>query len=76
MSNNKIRVRSTYYPKETLEINEWSEVYRIGTRCPKYTKEEMGVHINDLYDFSKLVTKTDDFSFSGIKKMFKLEDLW
>jgi len=71
----KIRIQSSYYPKTEMDVNKWCKKFKVGSRCPKYTKEEMGVHINDLYDFSRLVESTDKFSFSGLLKSLKLVDL-
>jgi hypothetical protein len=72
---NKLKVKSSYFPEKTLEINEWYQTYKVGSRCPKYTREETGVYINDLYDHSKLFNRTDKFSFSGLLKSLKLIDL-
>jgi hypothetical protein len=72
---NKEKIQSSYYPETTMDINRWYKKFKVGSRCPKYTKEEMGIYINDLYDHSRLFEKTDKFSFSGLLKNLKLVDL-
>jgi hypothetical protein len=71
----KLKLQSTYYPEKTTDINQWYKEYKIASRCPKYTREETGVYINDLYDHSKLFNTTDKFSFIGLLKSLKLVDL-
>jgi hypothetical protein len=72
---NKEKIQSSYYPEITMDINKWYKKYKVGSRCSKYTKEETGIYINDLYNHSKLFQNTNKFSFFGLLKSLKLVDL-
>lgn len=73
---NNLKIRSTVIPENTLDINEWYEIFKVGSRCSKYTREETGSWLNDQYDFSKLNNDTEAFGFFGSNNSLKLVDLW
>ena len=73
---NNLKIQRTTTPESTIDINEWYEMFKVGSRCSKYTKEETHSHLNDQYDFSKLSENTDMIGFFGLNNCIKLVDLW
>ena len=72
---NKLKVQSTVLPKNSLEYNEWVKKYNFGMAYD-LTKEKARKHsLNEHYDFTKLIPKTEEFSFNSILKLFKFEFL-
>jgi hypothetical protein len=72
----KIKVKSTYAPKKAMDVNEWCEVYKVGSRIQKFSKENNAYYINSQYDFQKLFKPTEKFSFVDRLKNLILADLW
>ena len=72
---NNLKIQRTTTPESTMDINEWYEMFKIGSRCNKYTKEETGNWINDQYDFSKLSDNTKALGFFRSNNILKLVDL-
>ena len=72
---NNLKIQRTTSPENTMDINEWYEMFKIGSRCSKYTREETGSWLNDQYDFSKLSDNTEAFGFFGSNNILKLVDL-
>lgn len=72
---NNLKIQSTVMPEKTVDINEWYEIFKVGSRCSKYTSEETRSYLNDQYDFSKLSENTDMIGFFGLNNIFKLVDL-
>jgi hypothetical protein len=72
---NTLKIEKTVLPETTMDVNEWCELFKVGSRCEKYTREEIGSHLNDQYDFSKLSQNTDSLSFFESKYFLKLQDL-
>jgi hypothetical protein len=69
---NKLRVRKTTMPKNSLEYNEWLKEFNFGS-AHDLTKEKARMHsLNEHYDFTKLIPQTDKFSFMDILKLFKM----
>lgn len=73
---NNLKIRSTTIPENTMDINEWYEMFKVGSRCGKYTREETRSYLNDQYDFSKLSDNTEAIGFFGLNNSIKLADLW
>ena len=73
---NNLKIRSTTIPENTMDINEWYEMFKVGSRCGKYTREETRSYLNDQYDFSKLSDNTETIGFFGLNNSIKLADLW
>lgn len=73
---NNLKIQSTVMPEKTLDINEWYEIFKVGSRCSKYTTEETRSYLNDQYDFSKLSENTELIGFFGTNNSIKLADLW
>lgn len=73
---NNLKIRSTVMPERTMDINEWYEIFKVGSRCSKYTREETRSYLNDQYDFSKLSDNTEMIGFFGLDNGIKLADLW
>ena len=73
---NNLKIRSTSIPENTMDINEWYEMFKVGSRCGKYTREETRSYLNDQYDFSKLSDNTEAIGFFGLNNSIKLADLW
>lgn len=73
---NNLKIRSTTIPESTMDINEWYEMFKVGSRCGKYTREETRSYLNDQYDFSKLSDNTEAIGFFGLNNSIKLADLW
>lgn len=72
---NNLKIQKTTIPETTMDINEWYEIFKVGSRCSKYTSEETRSYLNDQYDFSKLSNNTDMIGFFGLNNIFKLVDL-
>ena len=72
---NNLKIQRTTTPESTMDINEWYEMFKIGSRCSKYTREETGNWINDQYDFSKLSDNTKALGFFRSNNILKLVDL-
>ena len=72
---NNLKIQRTTSPENTIDINEWYEMFKVGSRCSKYTREETGSWINDQYDFSKLSNNTEALGFFKLNNVIKLEDL-
>lgn len=74
--NKEVKVRSSYIPEETVDVNEWCEMFKVGSRVDKYKAEDRGSFLNSQYDFSKLFESTEQMGFIGKLKSLKLVDLW
>lgn len=73
---NNLKIQRTTTPESTMDINEWYEMFKVGSRCSKYTREETRSCLNDQYDFSKLSNNTEMIGFFGSNNILKLVDLW
>lgn len=73
---NSLKIQKTTIPETTIDINEWYEMFKVGSRCSKYTTEETRSYLNDQYDFSKLSENTELIGFFGPNNSIKLADLW
>ena len=73
---NNLKIQKTTTPEITMDINEWYEMFKVGSRCSKYTTEETRSYLNDQYDFSKLSENTELIGFFGTNNSIKLADLW
>lgn len=73
---NNLKIQSTVTPEKTLDINEWYEIFKVGSRCSKYTEEDTRSYLNEQYDFSKLMQDTESIGFFGSNNSLKLVDLW
>jgi len=73
--DNTIKVKSSYIPEETVDINEWCEMFKVGSRVQKYRSEDRGKFLNSQYDFAKLFQSTEELSFLDRIKSLKLVDL-
>lgn len=74
--SNKIKIQSTCMPKSKLGVNEWCEIYKVGSRVPKFHKENNAPFLNSQYDFSKLSQPTVKIGFIDKVKNVILADLW
>jgi len=63
-------------PKDSIDINEWCEMFKVGSRVDKYRAEDRSGLLNSQYDFAKLIESTEDLGFIGKLKSLKLVDLW
>ena len=70
-----LKIRSTSILENTMDINEWYEMFKVGSRCSKYTREETRSYLNDQYDFSKLIDNTEALGFFRSNNILKLVDL-
>lgn len=73
--DNNIKVKSSYIPKETLEVNEWCEMFKVGSRVEKYKVEDRSGFLNSQYNFQKLFESTEPLSFLTKIKNLILVDL-
>ncbi len=72
---NKLRVRKTTMPKNSLEYNEWLKEFNFGS-AHDLTKEKARMHsLNDHYDFTKLISQTEEFSFKNVLGLIKFKFL-
>lgn len=74
--NNNIKIKSSCIPEKTLSINEWCEIYKVGSRIEKYNVGDNAKTMNEQYNFKKLFDQTQDLTFMGRIKRLKLVDLW
>ena len=74
--DNNIKVKSSHVPEETIDINEWCEMFKVGSRVQKYRSEDRGSFLNSQYDFGKLFESTEELGFLDRIKSLKLVDLW
>ena len=72
---NNLKIQRTTSPENTMDINEWYEMFKVGSRCGKYTREETRSYLNDQYDFSKLSDNTEALGFFRSNNILKLVDL-
>jgi hypothetical protein len=72
---NKLKVQRTILPKNSLEYSEWVKRYNFGVAYD-LTREKARRHsMNEHYDFSKLIPKTEEFSFKNILELIKFKFL-
>lgn len=74
--SNKVKVKSSYIPEDTIDINEWCAMFKVGSRVQKYESKERSNLLNSQYDFSKLFEPTGELGFLDKIKNLKLVDLW
>jgi len=74
--NNNIKIKSSYIPEETIDINEWSEMFKVGSRVQKYKGEDRSGFLNSQYDFAKLFESTEELGFLDKIKSLKFVNLW
>ena len=74
--NKEIKIKSSYIPEETVDVNEWCEMFKVGSRVEKYRGEDRSSFLNSQYDFGKLFESTEEMGFIGKLKSLKLVDLW
>lgn len=74
--NKEIKVRSSHTPEEMIDINEWCEMFKVGSRVEKYRGDDRSGFLNSQYDFGKLFESTEELGFIGKLKSLKLVDLW
>jgi hypothetical protein len=72
----KLKIKSTYMPEKPVGTNEWFEIYKVGSRIEKYSRENKAYFINSQYDFEKLFRPTEKVNFVGKIKNLILADLW
>jgi len=73
--DNNIKIKSSYIPEETMDVNEWCEMFKVGSRVQKYRGEDRSGFLNSQYDFVKLFESTERLSFLGKIKNLILVDL-
>lgn len=74
--NKEIKVRSSQVPEKPMDINEWCEMFKVGSRVDKYRGDDRSGFLNSQYDFGKLFESTEEMGFIGKLKSLKLVDLW
>lgn len=73
---NKLKVKSTVHPTNSVEYKQWCEEFRFGLAHDLTRVKQRQHSLNDDYDFTKLIPKTDKFGFLNALKSLKLVDLW
>lgn len=74
--NKEIKIGSSYMPDEFMDVNEWCEMFKVGSRVDKYKDEDRSGFLNSQYDFAKLFKSTDKLGFISKLKSLKLANLW
>ena len=74
--NKEIKKRSSYIPNESMDVNEWCEIFKVGSRVDKYKDEDRSIFLNSQYNFQKLFKSTEELGFIDKLKSFKLANLW
>ena len=74
--NKEIKIRSSYIPNESMDVNEWCEIFKVGSRVDKYKDEDRSIFLNSQYNFQKLFKSTEELGFIDKLKSFKLANLW
>jgi len=73
--NKEIKIRSSYIPDESIDINEWFEIFKVGSRVDKYKGQDRSGFLNSQYNFQKLFKSTKELSFIDRSKSPKLVNL-
>lgn len=73
---NKLKVKSTVYPTNFVEYQEWTKEFKFGLAHDLTRVKQRQHSLNDGYDFTKLIERTGKFSFLDAFKNLKLVDLW
>ena len=74
--NKEIKIGSSYMPNESMDVNEWCEMFKVGSRVNKYKDEDRSIFLNSQYNFQKLFKSTEELGFIDKLKSFKLANLW
>ena len=74
--NKEIKIGSSYIPDESMDVNEWCEMFKVGSRVDKYKDEDRSIFLNSQYNFQKLFKSTEELGFIDKLKSFKLANLW
>ena len=74
--NKEIKIGSSYMPNESMDVNEWCEMFKVGSRLDKYKDEDRSIFLNSQYNFQKLFKSTEELGFIDKLKSFKLANLW
>lgn len=74
--NKEIKIGSSYMPNESMDVNEWCEMFKVGSRVDKYKDEDRSIFLNSQYNFQKLFKSTEELGFIDKLKSFKLANLW
>ena len=74
--NKEIKIGSSYMPNESMDVNEWCEIFKVGSRVDKYKDEDRSIFLNSQYNFQKLFKSTEELGFIDKLKSFKLANLW
>ena len=74
--NKEIKIGSSYMPNESMDVNEWCEIFKVGSRVNKYKDEDRSIFLNSQYNFQKLFKSTEELGFIDKLKSFKLANLW
>lgn len=74
--DNNIKIKSSIIPENTIDINEWCEMFKVGSRVDKYRGEDRSGFLNSQYDFAKLFESTEQLSFLDKIKSLKFVNLW
>jgi hypothetical protein len=74
--NKEIKIRSSYIPDESIDINEWCKIFKVGSRVDKYKGQDRSGFLNSQYNFQKLFESTEKLSFIDRLKSLKLVNLW
>ena len=59
-----------------MDVNEWCEIFKVGSRVDKYKDEDRSIFLNSQYNFQKLFKSTEELGFIDKLKSFKLANLW
>ena len=74
--NKEIKIGSSYMPNESMDVNEWCEMFKVCSRVNKYKDEDRSIFLNSQYNFQKLFKSTEELGFIDKLKSFKLANLW
>lgn len=74
--NKEIKIRSSYIPNESIDINEWFKIFKVGSRVDKYRGQDRSGFLNSQYNFKKPFKSTEELGFIDRLKSLKLVNLW
>lgn len=74
--NKEIKIKSSCIPEEPINVNEWCEMFKVGTRVDKYKDEDRSGFLNSQYDFVKLFKSPEKDNLFNRLKSLKLVNLW
>lgn len=72
---NKLKVKSTVYPTNSMEYHQWADEFKFGSAHDLCNSKLRQHPLNDHYDFTKLYPKTEKIGFFNLFGLLKFIDL-